>query len=313
MSKAMKQFLLDTQFKELTGQADGKKILLLDAGEFAKTAEGVPHKKKVLKDLSVVRYCKAEVYGACILGIIDVPLFADSGERNAKNPMESLHFGFFMEQETLYFIGDAEKLLPYMHRLRENRFPETLTLPGFFCMLLNMLFENDAAYLQALENRLSSLEDSLMKGRTADFPKRLYPYRKKLMRLDAYYDEVLALCAAFRANINRFLSEEDLLSFGCLCDRLSRFAARVDYLCEYVLQLRETYKAFLDERQNKNTTLLAVVSAVFLPLSLLAGWYGMNFRNMPELNSEYGYPVVFVISLVIVIAEILFFKKHHLL
>lgn len=79
--------------------------------------------------------------------------------------------------------------------------------------------------------------------------------------------------------------------------------------CNYA----EAYRESLDERQNKNTTLLAVVSAVFLPLSLLAGWYGMNFRNMPELNSEYGYPTVFILSLAIVIIEIIFFKKHHLL
>ena len=39
-------------------------------------------------------------------------------------------------------------------------------------------------------------------------------------------------------------------------------------------------------------TMLAVISAIFLPLTLLAGWYGMNFAYMPELHWTYGYPLV---------------------
>lgn len=69
----MKLFLLDTLLREAPENGiskDSKKIYLLDAAEFSKTAEGMPHKKKVLQDLSVVHYCKAKLYGSCILGIL---------------------------------------------------------------------------------------------------------------------------------------------------------------------------------------------------------------------------------------------------
>ena len=310
----MKLFCLDTLLREVAESdvpENSKIVYLLDAAAFSKIAEGVPHKKKVLQDLSVVQYCKAELYGSCILGMIEVPLIkTENCDAPQKALTERLHFGFFIEKNALFLIGETEKLLPYMHRMKENRFSASLTLPGFFCMLFNSFFENDAAYLQNLENKLAAIEDSLTEDVPKGFRKQIFPLRKNLMHLDAYYDECIALCAA---NTNGMLTEEDLLSYGYLCDRATRLAGRVDYLREYVLQLRETYRESLDERQNKNTTLLAVVSAVFLPLSLLAGWYGMNFRNMPELNSEYGYPIVFVLSLAIVIIEIVFFKKHHLL
>jgi magnesium transporter len=46
-----------------------------------------------------------------------------------------------------------------------------------------------------------------------------------------------------------------------------------------------------------------------MPLTLIVGWYGMNFRYMPELQTKWGYPVVILISLAIIIGGLLFFKK----
>ena len=59
--------------------------------------------------------------------------------------------------------------------------------------------------------------------------------------------------------------------------------------------------------------LLAVISAIFLPLTLLAGWYGMNFTNMPELSWKWGYPAAILLAIVIVSVEIYIFKKKKLL
>ena len=52
-----------------------------------------------------------------------------------------------------------------------------------------------------------------------------------------------------------------------------------------------------------------VITAIFLPLTLIAGWYGMNL-SMPEYSWAWGYPVVIAVSILIVIAEILYFKRH---
>ena len=55
--------------------------------------------------------------------------------------------------------------------------------------------------------------------------------------------------------------------------------------------------------------ILTIVTTIFLPLTLVAGWYGMNFSNMPELSWKYGYPAVIVISLVIVMICLWIMKK----
>ena len=94
---------------------------------------------------------------------------------------------------------------------------------------------------------------------------------------------------------------------------MERLGDHVSLLREYILQIREMYQSQIDIAQNRTMGILTVVTTLFLPLTLLVGWYGMNFTNMPELTWKYGYPAVGVLSIIIIILEIRFFRKRNLL
>ena len=93
------------------------------------------------------------------------------------------------------------------------------------------------------------------------------------------------------------------------------FSSRVDrlynaatHLRDYTIQLNDLYQSQLDVKQNRIMTVLTVVTTIFMPLTLIVGWYGMNFKFMPELESRYGYPVVIGLSVFIVVASLAYFK-----
>ena len=73
--------------------------------------------------------------------------------------------------------------------------------------------------------------------------------------------------------------------------------------------MREMHQTQLDMRQNQIMKILTIVTTVFLPLSLIAGWYGMNFSGMPLLEWRYGYPVVVAVSMLVVAGLIWYFKR----
>ena len=75
------------------------------------------------------------------------------------------------------------------------------------------------------------------------------------------------------------------------------------------MQIREVYQSLIDERQNEIMKLLTIVTTIVLPLSLVAGWYGMNFVNMPELSWKYGYLMVGVISAAVLVLGLWICKK----
>ena len=80
-------------------------------------------------------------------------------------------------------------------------------------------------------------------------------------------------------------------------------------LRETISQIRELIQSELTVRQNKIMTWLTVVTSIFMPLTLITGWYGMNFRYMPELSWKLGYAGVFVLCIVIAVALIMFFRR----
>ena len=80
-------------------------------------------------------------------------------------------------------------------------------------------------------------------------------------------------------------------------------------LRDYTVNIKELYVTHLDIRENRIMTILTVVTTLFMPLSLITSWYGMNFKYMPELGFRYSYPVMICASAVLLILEIRYFIK----
>ena len=100
-----------------------------------------------------------------------------------------------------------------------------------------------------------------------------------------------------------------LLLFGLFCEKAGRLYDMVQTLKEYSMQLREMHQTQIDIRQNEIMKVLTIVTTLFMPLTLIAGWYGMNFAHMPELTAPGGYGIICVVCLLLIAVEIWIFKK----
>ena len=92
-----------------------------------------------------------------------------------------------------------------------------------------------------------------------------------------------------QTSVNGGLSEEEKAQWQLFSNRAERLHDHVEMLREYLVQIRELYQ------------------------SLIAGWYGMNFPNMPEFGWKYAYPAVIIVSILVIILEIIYFKKKKML
>lgn len=78
---------------------------------------------------------------------------------------------------------------------------------------------------------------------------------------------------------------------------------------EMAIGLMEVYLSSVSNRMNEIMKVLTIISTIFIPLTFLVGVYGMNFHHMPELDSPWGYPVVWGVMIVIAIMMLLFFRR----
>ncbi|MBE5862987.1 MAG: magnesium transporter [Lachnospiraceae bacterium] len=171
------------------------------------------------------------------------------------------------------------------------------------------LFKGDTKNLEELEDRISDLDDAVIHDGSEEIREKILDARYEVLRLKKYYEQFEEIFDELCDNDNEMISADYINYFDVLNNRCERLLRQVLNLKEYVVQVRESYQAQIDIEQNRLMKVFTLMTSIFLPLTLIAGWYGMNLQ-MPEFGWKYGYPVViFVCLLVCVIWAIVFKKK----
>ncbi len=184
----------------------------------------------------------------------------------------------------------------------------------FLYYFLDHLILDDRIILENMEFHMSELEMKMLKERIhPGFINDILEWKRELMTIWNYYEQLIDLGEVLRDNECAFFLEENTKKFAIFTQRIERLSENVVRLKEYTVQLRETHDAMLDYNQNNIMKLFTVITTIFLPLTLIVGWYGMNFQYMPELTWRYGYLGVIILSVIVVVALIVAFKRHRLL
>jgi len=214
---------------------------------------------------------------------------------------------YFSEKDLMFFC-ENEVTLDVVNSIMEkiDREDDTneMILYGFFTELI----KHDTDNLERLEDEITVLEEEVVLKPQYASSKRIIYYRNITRKLRKYYDQLSIITNSLNDNENELISQDYWRHFEILDHRVDRMVESVRNLREYVTQVREAYQAQIDIEQNNIMKVFTIISGIFLPLTLLVGWYGMNF-NMPEFQLKYGYPIVIGISVMIVVVCILFFRK----
>lgn len=277
-------------------------VEIMTLGEFDQAHEGTYHHELLMDSMEHIQYSKAEILRSCIIGTVLVPDKQDLLEKE-------FGFGFYIHKGHLLFIDDTDRIQKIAARLPEIKAGDNTLEARFFLELLEFFINDDVLYLQRYEDMLVSVEEELMENDIEDFHTDMLRYRREILTLNGYYQQFTEFMQMIGENKNGMFNSEDCRLFKMVANRADRLYDNTKMLREYTAQLRELYKSQIDIEQNKIMRTLTVVTTIFMPLTVIVGWYGMNFNNMPELASKYGYIGAIALSVLVVIGEIIFFKK----
>lgn len=277
------------------------KLEILTTKEYCEKKEDNVYKRRIQDSMERGKHCKAEIFSDCIVGTFAIP---DKTDLFHKKQI----LGYYLDQEEFLLVSDQKMKSDLRREVERNSFDSMETPPQFLAGFIEYLIKEDVIYLQNFEERLSKMEEHLIHKEMKRFDVQILNIRKELLILDSYYQQMMDLCGILQENRNHLMTEQECRVFEIQAARVERLHDSTHILKEYSLQLRELYQSRMDERQNKVMQMLTVVTTIFMPLTLIAGWYGMNFTNMPELSSKYGYPIVIAISIGMILLEVLWFK-----
>ena len=254
--------------------------------------------------LSDVQFCKVETQQECMAGSLAIPRL-----------MEVLGYRFrmmyFINRKHIVIVDDNHFAERIIRRIRHNRTRQGQSKERFLYNFLTLIINKDLEVLNQYERRIMRLEENVMEDKLGNFQHDIIPVRRELLVLRSYYDELMDMGKELADNENNFFSKKNLKYFDTFVDRADRLMSRTAHLLEYATQVRDSYQEKVSEQQNKNMQFLTVISTIFFPLTLITGWYGMNFQNMPEL--EHGYPGIILFSIAVVVIIIMIFKKKRII
>lgn len=219
----------------------------------------------------------------------------------------------YHDKEHLFFLCEHESTMRKVGQLleeiqqkgKEQPFGNEDVLYVFFAGLIR----RDMEFLSDMEDEITEAEDETLMSSNKEYLKKIISYRKELLRLKRYYEQMDAVFDNLIANVNGLLSEDATKRFTILANRTERFRNGVINLRDYVTQMREAYQAQIDIEQNSLMKVFTVVTSIFMPLTLMTGWYGMNFKYMPEIYGKYSYWIFLGASALVGLLLVLWFRK----
>lgn len=174
--------------------------------------------------------------------------------------------------------------------------------------LFTVLIHDDLSALQELESRLTALEQAVLAEDTEKFIHKMSAIRRELNRENRFYAQLGDFSETMQEDAGELLGHRAQRRIGYFSRRVETLGRETQMLREYATQISGEYQAQVDILQNRVMKLLTIVTTIFLPLSLIVGWYGMNF-DMPELGWRYGYPVIILVAVVVVLLLVRYFRR----
>lgn len=161
-----------------------------------------------------------------------------------------------------------------------------------------------------IKNSTSKIEDGINKNKISDEKLRTISInRHKALNLYTSYERLLDIIEVLVENENEIFDENDIKHLKSLAYRIERYSANISYLSDYISNIKDSYDSKMDLSMNSTMKFLTIVTTIFTPITVLTGWYGMNFENMPELSWEFGYLYIIGLSLLSLILCYMLFKK----
>ena len=205
--------------------------------------------------------------------------------------------------------GSEKLFTPIRNRLQNTNSRLRKTRSDYLAYaLIDVIVDNYFVVLERLSDRIESVEEETITNPTSEVLEKINILRRSLLHLRRPILPLRDVIDEVLGDEIPLFTQDTHLYFRDVYDHLIQVSHTLEALRSAVSDLFDTYTSAVSHRMNEVMKVLTVVATFFIPLTFIAGIYGMNFKFMPELETQWGYPAVLFVMAGVGIAMFVYFK-----
>ncbi len=175
--------------------------------------------------------------------------------------------------------------------------------------MIDSIVDHYFVIMEKLGDRFEEVEDAVVARPEPGILPIIYNLKSDMLFLRKSVWPLREAISKMQRTDSPLISEPTKIYLRDVYDHTIQVIENIETFRDMSASLLETYLSGLSNKLNEVIKLLTIISTIFIPLTFLAGLYGMNFRYMPELESRLGYPAVLTLMFLVVAVMLINFKK----
>lgn len=180
-----------------------------------------------------------------------------------------------------------------------------------FYALIDMVVDHYYVIMEKIGDRIEEMEEIVFSKPHESCLKYIQQNKKNLLALRKNIYPLREAIHRLIGHDSTLIERDTQVFLSDVYDHLIQIIESIELYREMNSGLRDAYLSSLSHKMNQVMQLLTIISTIFIPLTFIAGIYGMNFDKMPELHWQYGYPAAWILMIIVTIGMVILFKRKR--
>lgn len=262
----------------------------------------------VIEDiLSTDHMPKLEDYDEYLFLIIEGMNLVEDGELE----VEQFSFILFKDLVISFQQSDSKIFDSILSRLSEGSNIRKNGADDLLYALTDTIVDNYFLVVERIGENIDEVEDIVLLNPKREVLQEIYKLKRDLIYIRKTLWPMRNAISSISKNDYDLVDEKTLYYFRDVYDHIIQMIDIIETYRDICSGMLDTYLSSISNKTNDIMKVLTIFSTIFIPLTFIAGVYGMNFRYLPELNWKYGYASFWIISAIITGVLLRFFKKKN--
>jgi len=177
--------------------------------------------------------------------------------------------------------------------------------------ILDTLVDQKFTLIDSLDDAIATIEESLLNSEaTQDTLYKIQKLKREIINIRRHTSPLRELMAGMLRSESDLIHEKTHIYLRDIEDHVMRVIELIESYRDMLSSLLDVYISSISYKMNEVMKVLTVFASIFIPLTFLAGIYGMNFEHMPELKWKWAYPTLWATFIAIPVILLIYFKKR---